>query len=299
MLEELIHIFVYPGFLFALVLGLFYLGVDRKLVARFHNRIGPPIWQQFIDVIKLFSKETIKPKLASGFFLLAPAVSLAALLTVTLMLPILGSVVYSSFDNVILVIYFLLLSFVFTALGGFSAGNPFSTVGSVRKITQMLAVEFPFLVALFTTTLVVGSLSLTDIVQYQFANDYLAFSLPFATIAFLIAVQGELRKTPFDIPDAKQEIVAGPYREYSGSGLALFELVHAVKFVIIVSLAVILFFGGANTIHWFLFKFFSLSILITVIRVLFSRIKIDQTFKFFWLFVGPLALIDLLRVILL
>jgi NADH-quinone oxidoreductase subunit H len=296
LIQELTRLFIFPGFFFALFLGLLYLGIDRKLVARLQNRIGPPIWQNFIDFVKLMSKETIRPGLASGFFLASPMVSFASLLTLTLALPLLGSVVFTNFDNVILIIYLLLLSSVFIAFAGFSSGNPFSVIGSMRKITQVIAVEFPFLVALFTATIVASSLSLTQIMSFQTQNSYLALTIPLSAIAFLISVQGALHRTPFDIPDAKQEIVAGMYTEYSGAGLALFELIHALKFFILISLTVILFFGGASTLWIFLLKFLSIGLLLTLLRAIFSRLRLEQMFKFYWLLIGPIALIDLLRV---
>lgn len=296
MLEQLLEILVYPGFMFAAVLGLLYLGVDRKLLARLQNRVGPPVWQNFLDFFKLMTKESLKPEGTSSLFFASPTMVLAALLAATLAIPIVGSVVFPALDNVILIMYLLLMASAFTIIAGFSSGNPFAVVGAVRKLGMMLAVEFPLLVALFVAVMAAHSLSLTGIMMFESANGMLALSFPLATIAFLIAAQGELARAPFDIYEAKQEIVAGPYTEYSGGALAVFELAFAIKFFVIISLAVVLFFGGAATLWMFLVKFFAIGILITFIRAIFARLRIAQALKFYWLFVGPLALIDLIRV---
>jgi NADH-quinone oxidoreductase subunit H len=299
MATELVSIFIYPGFMFAVLLGLLYRGVDRKLTARFQNRIGPPIWQAYYDFIKLMSKETIIPKGTSALFMFSPVLAVAALFTLTASLPIFGSVAFPTLDNVILVIYLILLSSVFIAFAGLASNEAFGSIGAIRKITQMIAIEFPFLVVLFTAVYVAGSLSLSEIVSYQLANGLFALSLPLGLFVFFLATLGSVHKKPFDVPDAKQEIVAGLYTEYSGAGLALFELAHALKFYIMISLMIVLFFGGAATIWLFLLKFFIIGILLSLISAVLARLKIDQLFRFFWLLAGPLAIIELARVMLL
>jgi NADH-quinone oxidoreductase subunit H len=101
---------------------------------------------------------------------------------------------------------------------------------------------------------------------------------------------------PFHISEAEQEIVGGPFAEYSGPRLALFSLAHAVKFWVIISLGVVMFLGG-GTLEWFLIKSLALVIVLAVAKNVFARLRIDQSFRLLWLGIAPLALIDLVRVI--
>jgi len=294
MITELSRILLFPGFLFTLFIGLLYMGIDRKIAARLQNRIGPPIIQPFYDAVKLFTKDTVKPKNSSWIFTYAPIVSLAALLTTSALLPILGSL-YLDIDNIFLVIYFLLFSSVLMAFGALDSGNPYAITGAIRKITLLLATDLPIIIVFFVPVVLVKTFSIEAIAL----SGMLASSLPLATIALLICLQGSMHKAPFDLPDAPQELIAGMYTEYSGALLGIIELAHAAKSFVLISLSILLFFGGAQTIAIFLAKFFALGLLVTLIRAIFARLKIAQTLKFYWLIVAPLALIDLLRMVLL
>ena len=293
MFDPVVSMLVFPGFLFSIVFGLLFMGIDRKVYARMQNRIGPPIWQPFMDFIKLLSKETIKPALASWLFLLMPAVSCAAILTIMVLLPV-GN--FLDIENSLIpIIYLLLMSTTFTILAGFSSENPFGATGAIRNLVQFFAADFPLLVALFVPVVALGTLSVSEIASQGALFKY----IPLATIAYLVAMQAELQRVPFDIPEAKQEIVAGLYTEYSGAGLALFELLHAFKFLALSSLAIFMFFGGAASIWIYLLKLLLIMLLITLIRAIFARIKISQVLRFYWILIGPLAVIDLIRVMLL
>lgn len=266
-------------------LGLLFMGIMRKLAARFQQRIGPPVWQPFLDVAKLFSKEKVKSKRENPYLVWGPVISLSAYVSIILMLPI-G--LFPSFDfygSIIYVIYLFLMGVSGYVIAGFASGNPYGGVGGSRELVQAFGFELPFITALLVPTVSTLSLSPGH------------FSLhPLAFVAFLIAVQGELSLPPFHIPHAEQELVAGVFTELSGHRLGMFELAYAFKLFALSSLITILFLGG-GTFWLFLLKLLAVVFVLTLVRMLFARMTIDQSLKFFWLAAAPLALIDLVKVL--
>ncbi|MEM5871532.1 MAG: complex I subunit 1 family protein [Candidatus Aenigmatarchaeota archaeon] len=285
--QKAFELFIFPGFLSAFIIGFLYMGLMRKLAARMQHRIGPPIWQPFFDFFKLMSKENIETKDSFPLITtLCPIISFAALLTVAMFIPIAFSNPLSFEGSLIMVIYFLVIASVFFAIAGFAAGNPFASVGSIRELTQLFAYEFPFIIALLTVG-IATSFVLTP---------YLAYQYPFALFAFLMGALGKLSLPPFHIPEAEQEIVAGPLTEFSGPKLAMFELAKAAAYWVIISLGAVLFLG-AHDLFSFAVNSLVILFLLIIFRVVFARLRIDQAFRIYWFIVAPLALIDLIRVI--
>jgi NADH-quinone oxidoreductase subunit H len=286
---ELFQVLVFPGFAAAFFIGFLYLGIMRKISARMQHRVGPPVWQPFLDFFKLMAKENITTQNTIGVIAtLCPVVSFAALLTTAMFLPIAGFQLLSFEGGLFVIIYLLITSSVFYAISGFAAGNPFASVGSIRELTQLFAYEFPFIVALLT----VGVLNAFEL------TPYFALYFPFTFFAFLMGVLGKLSLPPFHIPEAEQEIVAGPLTEYSGPRLALFELARATSFWVLISLGAVLFLA-ANDILMFAVDSLVLLFLLIIFRVVFARVRIAQAFRIYWFVVGPLAVIDLIRAIVL
>jgi len=280
------QLLVFPGFAAAFFAGFLYMGLSRKIAAHMQHRIGPPVRQPFYDFIKLMSKENITTKGTIGVLAtLCPVVSFASMMTVLMFIPIAGFQLISFPGSVFVVIYFLIMSSAFFAIAGFAAGNPFATVGSIREITQLFSYEFPFIVSLITIGLLTGF----QIVPYS------AIGFPFALFAFFMGVLGKLMLPPFHIPEAEQEIVAGPLTEYSGPRLALFELARAAGYWTLVSLGAVFFLGASDIITFIVYSAVMLLALI-IFRTVFARIRIDQAFRLYWFVVAPLALIDLIRV---
>lgn len=277
---------VFPGFLAAFFIGFLYLGIMRKVAAHMQHRIGPPIWQPFLDFLKLMSKENIKTRSSVGFLLtLCPIISFASVLTVIIFIPIAGFGLISFPGSVFVIIYFLVLSSAFLAIAGFATGNPFGSVGSIREITQMVSYEFPFIVSLVT----IGLLTNFEVIPY------FSLQFPFAFFAFLTGMLGKLSLPPFHIPEAEQEIVAGPLTEYSGPRLAMFELARAAGFWVLISLGAV-FFLGAQSILTFAAYSACLLVLLIIFRAIFARLRISNAFRLCWFVIGPLAVIDLIRV---
>lgn len=287
MLNEIFCLLVFPGLLAAGFFGLLYEGIARKLSARFQNRVGPPLFQPFFDWIKLMSKESVTPRNGVGFVMtLSPVIAFAAALSVVPFLPIAGISMAGFQGNLLMVIYLLILYAACLAMAGWASGSAYGSLGSIRGITQMFGYEFPFIVSLLTVGMLTGFT----------VSPFLAWRLPFATMAFMISIMASLSLPPFHVPEAEQEIVGGPLAEYSGPRLAMFSLAHAVKFWVLISLGVVMFLGG-GPIEWFLVKSLALVAILAIAKNAFARLKIDQSFRLLWLGIAPLALIDLIRVI--
>jgi len=286
MIEEIFYLLVFPGLLAAGFFGLLYEGILRKLSARMQSRVGPPVWQPFLDWVKLMSKENITPRNGVGFMMtLCPLMAFAAALSVIPFIPIAGISLAGFQGNVIFVIYLLVFYTISLALAGWSSGSAYGSVGSIREITQMFGYEFPFIISLLTVGFMTG---------FQI-SPFLAWQFPFALLAFITASMAALSLPPFHVPDAEQEIAGGPLAEYSGPRLGMFSLAHAVKFWVLVSLGAVMFLGGGS-LEIFLIKSLFLVIVIGVVKTVLARLRIDQSLNLFWLAIGPLALIDLARV---
>jgi formate hydrogenlyase subunit 4 len=303
---------VFPGILFAGAVGLLFAGIDRKLTGHMQNRIGPPIWQEFLDVGKLFGKEDITPTAANSFvFNCAPLLCFGAIMAVMLLLPINSSQpVLTSVGDLIVIIYLLNIPAVCMMLAGYASGCPFGTIGSSRYMVQLLGYELAFIIAALAAAAKVGwSLSLSSIVSYQAQNGWMVSQVALipAAIAILIAAQGKLLRAPFDIPEAESEIVHGSLTEYSGPKLGILRIAYDIELFVVAAVIVVLFFGGPvpHTIYGiyipgvvgFLIKCLGIVVLSTVIRNIAARLRIDQALKFFWTFPTLLAAISLFLVV--
>lgn len=302
---------VFPGMLFVSLIGLLYIGIDRKVTGHMQNRIGPPVWQEFLDVGKLMGKEDITPSAAQPLiFTAAPLVALGAAVTVMLLLPVTSALpaLFGAAD-LIVIIYLLNIPAICVMLGGYSSGSPFGTVGAMRYMSQLLGYELIFILAIVTAAVRVGSLSLTDIVAYQAQRGWLVLEwrlLP-AVIAMFVAAQGKLLRVPFDIPEAESEIVQGPFTEYSGPRLGIWRIAYGVETIVVAGLLAALFLGGpvAYTIRGiqipglvdFLVKILLIVLLTTTVRNIMARLRIDQALKFYWTFAASLAIMSLVLVL--
>src|SRR5512141_2951346 len=164
-LLPLLYLLVFPAGLTLIFMGMIYEWVDRKLVARFQNRIGPRWFQPFADMVKLFAKEQITPGLANPFlFFGLPVVAMAGALTAALYVPLMGLQPAHSFPgDLIVTIYLLSLLTMCVGLAGWNTGGRFSLVGATRALTQMFAYEAPFLLALLGPALAAGSWQVSEI----------------------------------------------------------------------------------------------------------------------------------------
>jgi NADH-quinone oxidoreductase subunit H len=310
--EFLVNVLIFPGGLFAIMLGLFLTGLDRKIYARLQRRVGPPIYQSCIDVVKLSQKETVIPKTANyTVFRLAPLLGFAGMLAAIAIIPVAGihSGLYQSGD-LLVVLYLLSAPALALVIGASASGSPYSSIGLSREISIMLAYEIPMLIVFFTVGMRVGMeigstaiFSLYSIVNFQLSNGPLLLDLPMlpAFLAFLMCIPGTLGVVPFDIAEAETEITEGPLLEYSGMGLAMFKLTSGLKMLVLSALTVALFFptelGSFWLVNllWFIFKCVVIMFFTnTLIRAMQARMRIDQAYKFYLLVPTAMALMSLI-----
>jgi NADH-quinone oxidoreductase subunit H len=163
-LLPLAYILIFPGFLFLAVYGLLLQWVDRKLCAVMQNRMGPPWFQPYADFIKLLAKEVIVPEEASGsMFRVLPFFALAAVMTALVCIPVGHGALCSFQGDLIVVVYLLTIPTVTFFLAGWSSKSPYSTVGSMRVLTQLFAYEVPLMLSLIGPAILAGSWNITEI----------------------------------------------------------------------------------------------------------------------------------------
>jgi len=291
-LQPIIALLFFPAGLFVIGNGLAYMWVDRKLVAQYQNRIGPRWFQPLADIMKLLSKEEIiqehvDPKLFIGL----PLLALACALTAALYVPLLGFQPVLSFQgDLIVTIYLLSVVTMSLALAGANTADRFSLIGAVRTLTQLFSYEAPFLLALLGPAIVAGSWQISTINSFA-GNHWIVLTQPIGFVIALIGLMGKLELPPFDAPEAETEIVKGALTEYSGRGLALFQLAKSVELVVGLTLIAAFYLGGiANPITFFL-KTLILLLVLAGLQSLFARFRIEQTARW-WRYASVLVLVQ-------
>jgi len=298
-LPPLIALLLFPCGLFLLSFSLFFEWADRKLVARFQNRLGPRWFQPLADVVKLLAKEEIVPDgVHKGLFLVLPIIALAAALTAALYVPMLGfSPAFSFQGDLIVTLYLLSVMTLCLGLAGANTADRFSLIGATRTLTQLFSYEAPFLLALLGPAIVVGSWSIAEINTLASDSLWFILSQPIGFLVALVGLMGKLELPPFDAPEAETEIVAGALTEYSGRGFALFRLGKDVELVIGLTLVAAFYLGGIINPLDFLWKVAVLLLVTAGLQSLFARLRIDQTVGLWWRVGALLALLQLLAIV--
>lgn len=300
--HPLIALLFFPGGLFLLVGGMAYEWIDRKLVARFQNRIGPRWFQPLADLVKLLSKEEIIPQgVDRTLFYLLPVVALASALASALYVPIAGfAPSYSFKGDLVVALYMLSVLTLCLGLAGANTPNRFALIGATRTLTQLFSYEAPFLLALLGPAIVARTWTIGEINIYTQLHPWEMILLqPLGFVVALVGLMGKLELPPFDAPEAETEIVAGALTEYSGRGLALFRIGKNVELVIGLTLVSAFYLGGVGNPLLFLVKTIGLLFVMAVLQSLFARLRIDQTVGLWWRIGALLALVNLLVVALL
>jgi NADH-quinone oxidoreductase subunit H len=296
--EYLFQFLIFPGFVFSAAIGLLAGWVDRFLTARVQWRVGPPWYQNFIDVIKLlFYKETLVPEnVSKGMFFGMPLVSLASATMVSTIVLVIGSAPQSGFiGDLIVVIYLLTIPAIALMLGGFASENPLASLGASREMKLVLSYELPFIIAIMVPVIKSGyAIKLGDIIMSQASNGHTISSLSgvISFIVILLCVQAKLGYAPFDIAEAETEIMAGPYIEYSGKALGIFKLAKAVMLLALPALLIVLYFGGIgmdmDSLIRNVLQYIMILAIIIVIKNTNPRVRIDHAMRFFW---GPVTVL--------
>jgi NADH-quinone oxidoreductase subunit H len=306
------RVLVFPGFTFILFFTMFCDWVERKIEARIQNRVGPQftgpagILQPFADFVKLLTKEDIVPRDAKKtVFRFAPILSFAILVFALSFLPIDGANIIpnSSFaGDLIFVMALVTVANFLLFLSGWASASPYGAIGAARVLTQFLGYDIPLFLLALAPAFLAKNLSISAIA----ANQYLPFVLlaPWAFVLFIVALQAELEKDPFDIPHAESEVVGGLETEYCGGKLAFLHLTRDVQIVFGAALVVELFLGGPYGpvffglpafwyTLWFVLKLLVVVVISEYLTCLFARLRIDQVVTANWKVVLPLSLLSL------
>ncbi|HEY7589100.1 MAG TPA: complex I subunit 1 family protein [Thermoplasmata archaeon] len=308
-----VYVLLFPGFLFALAYAFFLEFLDRKIAARMQARVGPPLFQPFADFIKLLGKEVIDVQgVDRKAYDIAPLLALAAVMSAFLYVPVVAGSPVAFQGDLVVVLYLLTLPTVILFVLGWLSRNVFATVGGVRAVTQLFIYEVPFFLALLAPALMAGTWSISEIVAWQQRNLWFAVLQPIGFVVALIGLQAKLERTPFDIPEAETEIVAGPWTELTGRRLALMHLAMDVNLVVGSALVAALFLGGplvpwTITPAWlsglvgfglFLAKTLAILLVLASIKVATGRIRIDQLNDIGWKYLASAAILQVAIVLL-
>lgn len=290
-----------------MVLDIFLVWVERKVVARFQDRLGPNrlgpfgLIQPFADIIKLLIKEDITPGGADKVvYNIAPMLSMMSVLILWAVVPLAPTML--GVDLNIGALYIIAAGAIGTLsiiMAGWSSNNKFALIGAFRQVAVMVSFEIPMLTMLLIPTIFAGSMGMGTIVEKQ--DIWYIWLAPLAALIFLIAAIAELGRAPFDMAEGESELVSGFNIEYSGMKFGMFyagELLHAFTFG---GFLAILFFGGYRffgleqvspflSVAVLIFKAFIGYWIIMWVKYTLLRIRIDHMLAFNWKFLTPLSL---------
>jgi NADH-quinone oxidoreductase subunit H len=287
---------------------------ERKVIGYMQLRIGPNrtgpmgLLQSVADVLKLLIKEDTIPRNAErDLFILAPIITLVPSFAIVATIPFWEGFFHADFNVGLL--YIIAMSGISTIgiiLGGWASNNKYALLGGMRSAAQMISYEIPLVLSLLGSVMMTGSLNMRLIVegqgdafwQWNFLPQIIGF------VVFVIAAVSELNRTPFDLPEAESELVAGYHVEYSGFRFAFYMLAEYIYVFVFSSLITLVFLGGWHAplpfltfipgFLWFLLKFSAIVFFLFWIRATLPRVRIDQLMGLGWKVLLPLALLNIL-----
>jgi len=278
-------LFTLLGLIIVLNWGLLMGATMQKIVARLAGRHGIPIYQPWIDLVKLYSNRT---SITHGvMFYLGPVFRLGGGVGIFLFMPLIfGSEYFTNFawsGDLVLILYFQFFGMLGMALGAGDGGHPNSVIGISRGLSQFTTIEVPMTLAVISIAIQYQTLSISDIVAAQqggFLN-WTIFTNPLATAAAMLSLLGAFGHSPFNLVKAPNEIPIGPPTEYHSSFLGVLRTNSAILHVIEAVLFMNLFFGGAT--NWFelIIKSFLIYFWSVFVGVVFPRFKIEQSVTWF------------------
>ena len=295
--------------------------VERKALGRVQNRYGPNrvgrwgILQPLADGLKLLIKEDIVPRNADKFtHFLAPVIAVIPSLLLFAIVPVGIGIVPVNLNIGILFAFAISTASVLALfMGGWASRNKFSLLGAMRAVAQVVSYEVPMVLAAVAVVMAAGSLSTLEIIKAQ-ANGVAQIGGWFvfqpwgfvAFVLFLIGAMAESARTPFDIPEAESEIIAGYHTEYSGFKFALFQLGEYLAAIAMGGITVTMFLGGPLgpgcdlayvglpiSMFWFFAKLALVILLNIWIRGTWPRVRVDQLMAFAWKVLLPMSILNI------
>jgi len=269
----------------ALLLSPLLEGIMRKLRARIHSRIGPPIVQPYYDLLKLLGKEDLRA--GDPWLGFAPILALASTLTASLLIPLGGEAPLAGAGDLLVFLYFVGISAVAVIFMGMVSWSPYGFLGSSREMMIYLSVEPVLFITLITAAVHARSLKLYDLVLWNHAMGP-QISMVIAAIAFFLVLQAQLGRLPFDIAEAETEIMGGPSIEIGGPKLALFKWNFHAKLLIFTAVFVEVFIPWPKIFQFVpdlgltLGKVLLTLLVVAGIDAVNPRLRIDQAIVFFF-----------------
>lgn len=305
--------------IFVLLTGFAYLTYyERRGLARIQSRVGPNragpagLLQPVADAVKLIFKEEFIPGEAyKPIFILAPLLTVVPAILITATVPWGGTVMIGGREVSLViadinvgVIYIMSVASIAVygvVLGGWASNNKYSMLGGMRASAQMISYELALGLSFVGAVLLANTMSMGELVKAQMEGGWLIVWQPVGAIIFFIATLAELNRSPFDMPEAEQELSAGYNVEYSGMKFALFFMAEYTKMISISAIIATLFLGGYHgpfveqkpllgPLYMFL-KIFILLFFMIWIRASWPRLRYDRLMAFGWKVLLPLALV--------
>ena len=295
----------------ALLIAVAYLTyAERKVLAAMQLRRGPNVvgpfglFQPFADAIKLITKETIIPTVANKvIFIAAPIITIALSLAAWAVIPVDDGWVMADINVGILYLFAISSLGVYgIIMAGWASNSKYPFLGALRSAAQMVSYEVSIGLVLITVLLCVGSLNLSDIVRAQ-ANVWFVLPLFPMFVVFFISALAETNRTPFDLPEAEAELVAGYFSEYSSMSFGMFYLAEYANMILMSTMISILFLGGwlapLNIVPftyipgpiWLALKVGFMLFCFIWIRATFPRYRYDQLMRLGWKVFLPFSLL--------
>jgi NADH-quinone oxidoreductase subunit H len=289
--------------------------VERKLLGRMQARFGPNragkfgLLQPLADLVKLLTKEDTVPEGTNrGLFLVAPGVVALMALLIFAVVPFGRSVTlwgrpvpFVITDLNVGLLYFLGLSSISVygvAMGGWASNSKYSLLGGIRAAAQMISYEVALGLSLVPVVMMARSFSLVEITNAQDRYPFILLQ-PVSFLLFFAASMAEIKRIPFDLPEAENELGAGYHTEYSGMRFGLFFLGEYITMITLASLATVFFLGGWHgpvlpPFVWFVIKVGVIVFIVIWLRATFPRIRYDQLMNLGWKFLIPVALLNII-----
>ena len=284
----------------AFVVGVTYGGIVRNITARIQNRFGPPVSQNFWDIIKLYSKKT---NINHGWMQhLAPVFAVTASITTLYFIPVLrDSELFSNLSfngDLIFLLYMMVFGSLGMALGVGQTGSANGAIGVSRGLSMMVGYEIPFVLSLVSIMIQFHTTSLNDLLAIQDKfTDWIIFQSPIAFIAAVLALLGMMGYKPFDVVIAPAELASGPPSEFGGKYLGLMQTSRSIFTFAKLVLFTDIFLGGAGDFGTLVVKTFLLYMIPVLTGIVNPRFRTEQAIRFFWKWPTAFGILAILIVV--
>ncbi|OGC94772.1 MAG: NADH-quinone oxidoreductase subunit H [candidate division Zixibacteria bacterium RBG_16_53_22] len=296
-----------------LLAALFLVWWERKISAHIQDRLGPMrtgphgVLQTLIDALKLIQKEDIVPASADKrIYFWAPVLSFVAAYMAYIVIPFGKGLIARDLNvGILYIIAITTFTVISLLMAGWGSNNKYALLGGMRSAAQVISYEVPLTISVLGAVMLAGTMSMNGIVEAQGPYFWKWYWLPqiLGFGIYFIAATAEVNRTPFDLPEAEQELVAGFNVEYSGMKFAMFFLAEFVNMFTVSAIATTLFLGGWQppvpglafipSWIWFLGKTLFLVFILMWFRWTYPRLRVDQLMGFAWKFLLPLSFVNL------